>query len=123
MYCVRRIALDTRLITHTGVGTYIRTVFGGLPQAGGGDYTFVAVTNLGLPTLPGIPAVPVRSRPLNIGTQLLPWELRRVPATGSITSRFSAPTATARPTPGRGVTRESALQRCDRAAWPRAGLT
>src|SRR5439155_240923 len=32
MYCVRRIALDTRLITHTGVGTYIRTVFGGLPQ-------------------------------------------------------------------------------------------
>ncbi len=91
MYCVRRIALDTRLITHTGVGTYIRTVFGGLPQAGGGDYTFVAVTNLGLPTLPGIPAVPVRSRPLNIGTQLLPWELRHVPADLLHVPYFTAP--------------------------------
>lgn len=72
---MRRIVLDTRLIAHTGIGTYIRTVFAALADVGG-DYQYVAITNPALPTLPGIPAVSVRGHPLGIGAQLLPWELR-----------------------------------------------
>lgn len=89
---VRRIILDTRLITHTGIGTYVRTVFAGLPDAGG-NYQYVAVTNPGLPVLPGIPVVSVRSRPLGIGAQLLPWELRHVPTDLLHVPYFTAPIA------------------------------
>jgi glycosyltransferase involved in cell wall biosynthesis len=89
---MRRIVLDTRLITHTGIGTYIRTVFAGLLDVGG-DYQYVAITNPALPTLPGIPAVSVRGRPLGFGAQLLPWELRGIRATLLHVPHFTAPLA------------------------------
>jgi alpha-1,3-rhamnosyl/mannosyltransferase len=89
---MQRIALDTRLITHTGVGTYVRTVFASLPEASG-DFQYLAITNPGLPTLPSIPTVSVRSNPLGIGAQLLPWELRHVRASLLHVPYFTAPLA------------------------------
>ncbi len=89
---MRRITLDTRLITHAGIGTYIRTVFAGLPDEGS-DFRYIAITNPGLPTLPRIPTVSVRGRPLALDAQLLPWELRNVPTDLLHVPYFTAPLA------------------------------
>ncbi len=89
---MERIALDTRLINHPGIGTYIRTVFASLPEAGR-DFRYIAITNPGLPTLPSIPTVSVRGRPLSVDAQLLPWELRNVPTDLLHVPYFTAPLA------------------------------
>ena len=75
----RWVVLDTRLVRHTGIGTYIRTLFSRLPRLADG-LEYLAISNPGLPRVGTFPVLTVRSRPLDLTTQLLPFELRGVNA-------------------------------------------
>jgi glycosyltransferase involved in cell wall biosynthesis len=63
------------MVRHTGVGTYIRTLFPHLPELGGG-YGYLTLRNPGLPTVGTWQTLDVRSRPLDLSNHLLAWELR-----------------------------------------------
>src|SRR3989454_2521793 len=75
----RWVVLDTRLVRHTGIGTYIRTLFPRLPTLADG-LEYLAISNPGLPRVGTFPVLTVRSRPLDLTTQFLPFELRGVNA-------------------------------------------
>ncbi len=87
----RWVALDSRMILHTGVGTYLRTLFPHLPELGG-DLRYLTLTNAGLPAVREWPVLNVRSRPLGLSSQLLPWELRRTAVELLYMPFFNVPT-------------------------------
>lgn len=86
----RWIALDCRMIAHTGVGTYIRNLLPHLPPPPG-RREYLAISNPGLPSLASFRRVSVGVRPLSLGDQFLPWYLRRMSVDLLYVPHFNAP--------------------------------
>src|SRR3989449_11162992 len=75
----RWVVLDTRSARHTGICIYIRTLFPRLPTLADG-LEYLALSNPTRPRVGTFPVMTVRSRPLDLTTQFLPFELRGVNA-------------------------------------------